>query len=158
MIRYHDREWGRPTQDDRRLFEFLVLEGAQAGLAWETILRKRDGYRKAFAGFDARKVARFTSASIRRLIGDPSIVRHCGKIESAVKNAKAFNEVQTEFGSFAKFLRSRRNASPEELSRDLKSRGFTFVGPTICEAYMQAIGMLDHHEPRCWRYKKRGRP
>ncbi len=158
MIRYHDREWGRKTNDDHRLFEFLILEGAQAGLAWETILRKRDGYRKAFAGFDPDKVAKFTPARIKRLTADPAIVRHRQKISSAVTNARAFNEVRRVFGSFSRYLRRFADATPDDLSRDLRARGFTFVGPTICEAFMQAIGMIDDHEPRCWRYKAKGRP
>ena len=157
-IHYHDTEWGRPTRDENRLFECLVLEGAQAGLSWSTILRKREGYRKAFSGFDAGKVERFTAARIDRLTADASIVRHRGKIESAVKNAKAFNAVRREFGSFAKYLRSRRRITPDELSRDLLARGFTFVGPTICRAFMQAIGMIDDHQPGCFRYKAKSRP
>jgi DNA-3-methyladenine glycosylase I len=157
-LTYHDREWGRPTKDEHRLFESLVLEGAQAGLSWNTILRKRDGYRKAFASFDPAKVARFSTARINALVKDPAIVRHKQKIQSAVANAKAFLVVQTEFGSFARYLKSDAGVSPDALSKDLRSRGFNFVGPTIARAFMQAIGMIDDHEPGCWRYKAKGRP
>jgi DNA-3-methyladenine glycosylase I len=157
-LSYHDREWGRPTNDEHRLFECLVLEGAQAGLSWNTILRKRDGYRKAFADFDPAKVARFTTARIDTLAKNPAIVRHRQKVQSAVANAKAFLAVQTEFGSFAKYLRSDAGASPDALSKDLRLRGFNFVGPTIARAFMQAVGMIDDHQPHCWRYKAKGRP
>jgi DNA-3-methyladenine glycosylase I len=157
-LTYHDREWGRPTRDEHRLFECLVLEGAQAGLSWNTILRKRDGYRKAFADFDPVKVARFSTARVNTLAKNPAIVRHRQKVQSAVANAKAFLAVQKEFGSFARYLKSDAGASPDALSRDLRSRGFNFVGPTICRAFMQAIGMIDDHQPHCWRYKPKGRP
>jgi DNA-3-methyladenine glycosylase I len=157
-LSYHDREWGRPTKDEHRLFECLVLEGAQAGLSWNTILRKRDGYRKAFANFDPVKVARFTTARINTLAKNPAIVRHRQKVQSAVANAKAFLAVQSEFGSFARYLKSSAGASPDALSKDLRSRGFNFVGPTIARAFMQAVGMIDDHQPHCWRYKAKGRP
>ena len=165
-IAYHDAEWGVPVHDDRVLFEFLLLEGAQAGLSWETILRKRAAYRKAFVGFDPRKVARFTPAAIRRLMKDEGIVRNRLKLESSVTNAKAFLAVQKEFGSFdayvwrfvdGKPLVNRGNKVPvktaqsDALSKDLLKRGFKFVGSTICYAYMQAVGMVDDHSPDCFR-------
>jgi DNA-3-methyladenine glycosylase I len=165
MIAYHDKEWGRPQHDDRVLFEFLVLEGAQAGLSWSTILNKRESYRKAFAGFDPAKVARFTPERIARTLQDPGIVRNRAKIESAVKNARAFVRVQGEFGSFDVYVwsfvggkplrRSHRGKIPattpeaEALSKDLLKRGFTFVGPTICYAFMQAVGMVEDHSSNC---------
>ncbi|HLJ84210.1 MAG TPA: DNA-3-methyladenine glycosylase I [Candidatus Eremiobacteraceae bacterium] len=157
-LTYHDREWGRPTRDEHRLFECLVLEGAQAGLSWNTILRKRDGYRTSFANFDPAKVARFNAARIDALSKNPAIVRHRQKVQSAVANAKAFLAIQAEFGSFARYLKSNAGASPDTLSKDLRSRGFNFVGPTIVRAFMQAIGMLDDHQPHCWRYKAKSRP
>jgi DNA-3-methyladenine glycosylase I len=168
-IAYHDKEWGVPVHDDRVLFEFLLLEGAQAGLSWETILRKRDAYRKAFAGFDPRKMARFTPAKVRALMKDERIVRNRLKIESAVTNAKAFLAVQKEFGSFdayvwrfvgGKRIVNRRRgmgavpaktAESDALSKDLLERGFKFVGSTICYAYMQAVGMVDDHLDACFR-------
>jgi DNA-3-methyladenine glycosylase I len=167
-IAYHDAEWGVPVHDDRVLFEFLLLEGAQAGLSWETILRKRDAYRKAFAGFDPRKVARFTPAMVRRLMKDEGIVRNRLKIASAVSNAKAFLAVQKEFGSFDAYVwrfvggKPRVNrgnkvpvktAQSDALSKDLLKRGFKFVGSTICYAYMQAVGMVDDHTDNCFRRK-----
>jgi DNA-3-methyladenine glycosylase I len=163
LIEYHDREWGVPVHDDRKHFEFLVLDGAQAGLSWETILRKRDAYREALERFDPRRVARFTPARIERLLENPGIVRNRLKIEGAVRNAGAFLRVQDEFGGFDPRIRSftggrtARNrfrrlrdlpaTSPESeaMSRDLKSRGFTFVGSRICYAYMQAAGMVNDH-------------
>ena len=169
-IAYHDAEWGVPVHDDRILFEFITLEGAQAGLNWETILKKREAYRKAFAGFDPHKVARFTPAKIERLLLDPGIVRHRQKIASTVTNAKAFLAVQKEFGSFDAYLwtfvggaplQNRRRShqgvpasTPESdaLSRDLKRRGFSFVGTTICYAFMQAVGMVNDHTVDCVRY------
>jgi DNA-3-methyladenine glycosylase I len=172
-IAYHDREWGRPVLDDRRLFEFLVLEGAQAGLSWETILKKRDGYRRAFDGFDPARVARFTPARARRLLGDPAIVRNRLKVESAISNARAFLEVQREFGSFAAYVRRfvggrpivnrprtlrevpARTAESDALSKDLKRRGFRFVGSTICYAFMQAVGLVDDHAADCFRAQRR---
>ena len=172
-IPYHDREWGRPVRDDRILFEFLVLEGAQAGLSWETILKKRDGYRRAFVDFDPVKVARFTPARVQRLLRDPEIVRNRLKIESAVTNARAFLEVQREFGSFSAYVwrfvggkpivsRPRslrdvpaRTAESDALSKDLKKRGFRFVGSTICYAFMQAVGLVDDHAADCFRARRR---
>ena len=177
-IRYHDQEWGVPLHDDRLLFEFLILEGAQAGLSWSTILNKREGYRKAFAGFDPRKVARFGARDVARLMQDAGIVRNRLKIESAISNAKAFLEVQKEFGSFdayvwqfvgGKPLVNRRRslkqvpastAQSDAMSKDLKSRGFRFVGTTICYAHMQATGMVNDHIAGCFRHaeiEKRGK-
>ncbi len=170
-IAYHDVEWGVPVHDDATLFEFLILEGAQAGLSWETILKKRAGYRKAFAGFDPAKVARFTPARAERLMTNPAIVRNRLKIASAVTNAKAFLGVQREFGSFDAYVwrfvggaprvNGRRGtheipARTEEsdaLSRDLLQRGFKFVGSTICYAFMQAVGMVNDHTAECFRYR-----
>ncbi|NQV85502.1 MAG: DNA-3-methyladenine glycosylase I [Woeseiaceae bacterium] len=170
-IEYHDKEWGVPVWNDRVQFEFLILEGAQAGLSWSTILNKRDGYRKAFADFDAKKVARFTDKRVEKLLTDPSIVRNRLKVNSAVSNAKAFLEVQKEFGTFSdyiwgfvggKAIQTNRKAdgdvpatSPESdaLSKDLKRRGFKFVGSTIVYAHMQATGMVNDHVRTCFRYK-----
>jgi DNA-3-methyladenine glycosylase I len=169
-VSYHDQEWGVPCHDDRRLFEFLILEGAQAGLAWITILRKREGYRRAFAGFDPAVVARYGDADVARLLADPGIVRNRLKIAGAITNAGAFLAVQEEFGSFAAYQwhfvgeQPIRNAwtrladIPAEtdisrtLSRDLKARGFKFVGPTIVYAHMQAVGMVDDHLVSCHRH------
>jgi DNA-3-methyladenine glycosylase I len=175
-IAYHDAEWGVPVHDDRRLFEFLILEGAQAGLSWETILRKRPAYRAAFAGFDPAKVSRFTAARRARLLRDPGIVRNRLKIESAVTNARAFLAVQKEFGSFDayvwrtvggepkknRWVRGQRlpATTPESdtLSKDLKKRGFRFVGSTICYAFMQAVGMVNDHAADCaWKSGSRAR-
>ena len=171
-IAYHDAEWGVPVHDDRVLFEFLILEGAQAGLSWSTILNKRAGYRRAFAEFDPARVARFTAADVERLANDPSIVRHRQKIESAVTNARAFLAVQQAHGSFDTYVwqfvggAPRRNAwrapklvpasTPESdaLSKDLAKRGFKFVGSTICYAFMQAVGMVNDHEVGCFRYRE----
>jgi len=173
-IAYHDAEWGVPVHDERKLFEFLILEGAQAGLSWETILRKRDAYRRAFAGFDPAKVARFTAATIRRLMKDDGIVRNRLKIASAVTNAKAFLAVQREYGSFDAYVwrfvggkpmvnRRRRmgdvpakTAESDALSKDLLKRGFKFVGSTICYAYMQAVGLVDDHLDNCFRKREAG--
>jgi len=170
-IAYHDAEWGVPVHDDRVHFEFLLLEGAQAGLSWETILRKREAYRRAFAGFDPAKVARFTPAAIRKLMKDDGIVRNQLKLASAVTNARAFLAVQREFGSFDAYLwrfvggkpivnRHRRlgdvpakSAESDALSKDLLKRGFKFVGSTICYAYMQAVGMVNDHLTSCFRHK-----
>jgi DNA-3-methyladenine glycosylase I len=170
--RYHDDEWGVPAHDDRALFELLTLEGAQAGLSWSTILAKRDGYRRAFAGFDPAAVARFTAADVRRLLSDAGIVRHRGKIEATIANARAFLAVQAEHGSFDRYVwrfvdgRPRRNrwrstrqvpAETEEsraLSRDLRRRGFRFVGPTICYAFMQAAGLVNDHTVDCFRHRE----
>ncbi|MBS1767457.1 MAG: DNA-3-methyladenine glycosylase I [Acidobacteria bacterium] len=169
---YHDDEWGVPEHDDRRLFEFLILEGAQAGLSWITILRKREAYRRAFAGFDPVKVARFTDADLAALLQDEGIVRNRLKIRSARGNAQAFLAVQKEFGSFDAYLwgfvggaprvnRPRSHAevpaeAPEAvaLSKDLKKRGFRFVGPTIMYAYMQSMGLVDDHVQGCWKAAK----
>ena len=170
-IAYHDEEWGVPARDDRVQFEFLILEGAQAGLSWSTILRKREGYRRAFANFDPEKVARFTAARIEKLVRDPSIVRNRLKIESTVSNARAFLAVQDEFGSFSDYIwgfvggkpiqnRWKRDSdmpatSPESdaLSKDLKKRGFRFVGSTIVYAHMQATGLVNDHVTGCFRHK-----
>lgn len=172
MIAYHDEEWGVPVHDDRLLFEFLVLEGAQAGLSWSTILRKREAYRRAFAGFDPSKVARFDEKRIERLLQDPGIVRNRLKVQAAVTNARAMLEVQREFGSFDAYIwqfvggKPRRNRwrtlaeipaqTPEAtaMSTDLKRRGFRFVGPTICYAFMQAVGMVNDHLVSCFRYRE----
>jgi DNA-3-methyladenine glycosylase I len=166
-IQYHDEEWGVPVHEDRTLFEFLTLEGAQAGLSWETILRKRARYRTVFAGFDPVRVARFTAARIKQIMADPGIVRNRLKVESTVSNARAFLAVQREFGSFDKYVwrfvdgapidGKRRSfsavpaATPRAtaLSKDLKKRGFRFVGPTICYAFMQAVGMVNDHLLSC---------
>ena len=170
-IAYHDKEWGVPVKDDRTQFEFLVLEGAQAGLSWSTILNKRDGYRKNFADFDPQKVARFTKRRVEKILGDPSVVRNRLKVESAVSNAKAFLDVQQEFGSFSKYIwgfvdgtprqnRFRRmsdvpatSAESDALSKDLKKRGFRFVGSTIMYAHMQATGLVNDHVNSCFRQK-----
>ncbi|HEU4926351.1 MAG TPA: DNA-3-methyladenine glycosylase I [Vicinamibacterales bacterium] len=172
MLEYHDREWGVPVHDDRTHFEFLVLEGAQAGLSWAIVLRKREAYRRAFSGFDPHKVARYTEKRIQSLVADPCIVRNRMKIEAAVKNARAFLAVQEEFGSFdaycwrfvgGKPLVNRRKAtrdipatSPESdaFSKDLKRRGFGFVGSTIIYAHMQAVGMVNDHLVECFRYRQ----
>ncbi len=171
-ILYHDREWGVPQHDDRVLFEFLVLEGAQAGLSWDTILRKRGNYRAAFDNFDAKKISRYNQRKMDSLMRDSGIVRNRLKILSVVKNARAFLKVQAEFGSFDRYLwqfvggKPRVNAwktlkqvpsrTPESdaMSKDLKKRGFTFVGSTICYAFMQAIGMVNDHLVTCFRYRE----
>ena len=171
-IEYHDREWGVPVYDDRVQFEFLILEGAQAGLSWSTILNKREGYRKAFAEFDPEKVARFTKRRVEKLLGNPAIVRNRLKVESTVSNAKAFLKVQDEFGSFSDYIwgfvdgRPIRNrfekdgdvpaTSPESdaLSKDLKKRGFRFVGSTIVYAHMQATGLVNDHIVACFRHRQ----
>jgi DNA-3-methyladenine glycosylase I len=146
-IAYHDKEWGVPVHDDRVLFEFLILEGAQAGLSWETILQKRENYRTAFARFDPKKVARFKG--IGKLMRNPGIVRNRLKIESTVTNAKAFLAVQREFGSFDAYIW--RFDDAKAMSKDLSKRGFRFVGPTICYAFMQAVGIVNDHEKGCFR-------
>ncbi len=169
-IRYHDTEWGVPVRDDRKLFEFLILEGAQAGLSWLTVLKKRGNYRKAFDRFDPEKVARYGDAKMARLLADPGIIRNRQKIAAAVKNAGAFLRVQEAFGSFSRYmwrftdgrpLQNRwhrdedipaRSAESEAMSRDLKQRGFSFVGPTICYAHMQAVGMVNDHLVDCFRH------
>ena len=170
-IRYHDEEWGVPVWDDRTQFEFLILEGAQAGLSWSTILNKREGYRKNFADFDPEKVARFTEKRIDKILQDPGIVRNKLKVHSAVTNAKAFLKVQEEFDGFCNYIwdfvggkpiqnRFRKmldmpatSAQSDALSKDLKKRGFKFVGSTIVYAHMQATGMVNDHETSCFRYK-----
>lgn len=169
-IAYHDAEWGVPVRDDSRLFEMITLEGAQAGLSWITILRKRQGYRAAFANFDPHKVARFDERDVARLVADASIVRHRGKIESTIKNAQGVVDVQKELGSFSSLVwrfvgdapvRNRRASSrdvpastPESdaMSKELKRRGFSFVGSTICYAFMQACGLVNDHTADCYRH------
>lgn len=171
-ISYHDEEWGVPVHDDRLLFEFLILEGAQAGLSWITILRKREAYRRAFCGFDPAVVAGFDEEKIAALLGDAGIVRNRLKIRAAVTNARAFLAVQREFGSFDSYIWGFVGGSPirnnwsnlqelpastqqsDAMSRDLKRRGFTFVGSTICYAFMQAVGMVDDHTSDCFRRQK----
>ncbi|HEY2954382.1 MAG TPA: DNA-3-methyladenine glycosylase I [Candidatus Eisenbacteria bacterium] len=172
MIEYHDREWGVPVHDDRKQFEFLVLEGAQAGLSWRTVLHKREAFRAAFAGFDPSKVARFGARDVRRLIGDAGIIRNRLKIESAIRNARAFLKVVEEFGSFDAYVwgfvggkprvnrwRTLREIPPrtresDALSKDLKQREFTFVGSTIVYAHMQATGLVNDHVVACSRWKE----
>ena len=169
-IKYHDEEWGVPIYDDQKLFEFLILEGAQAGLSWLTILKRRDGYKKAFANFAAEKVARYDKRKIASLLKDPGIIRNKLKVESAVSNAKAFLKIQKEFGSFSKYqwrfvdgkpiinIRKTLKAIPptskvsDAFSKDLKARGFKFVGSTIIYAHMQAVGMVNDHLKSCFRF------
>ncbi|MGH7323356.1 MAG: DNA-3-methyladenine glycosylase I [Candidatus Rokuibacteriota bacterium] len=171
-LRYHDDEWGVPEHDDRALFELLILEGAQAGLSWSTILRKREAYRRAFVGFAPEAVAAFTAADVRRLLGDNGIVRNRAKVEATIANARAVLEVQREHGSLDRYLwrfvngrpvqnrwRSLREVPAETalsraMSRDLRSRGFRFVGPTICYAFMQATGMINDHTVDCFRWSE----
>jgi DNA-3-methyladenine glycosylase I len=155
LLSYHDKEWGTPRHDERTLFEFLVLEGAQAGLSWETILRKRAAYRKAFSRFAPKTVARYGARDVARLMADAGIVRNRAKITSAITNAKAFLAVAEEHGSFDAYVW--RFNDPAQLSRDLRKRGFRFVGPTICESFMEAVGLLDHHERGCFRRSARPR-
>jgi DNA-3-methyladenine glycosylase I len=171
---YHDEEWGMPVHDDRKMFEMLILEGFQAGLSWITILRKRENFRKAFKNFDARKVARFGKTDVTRLMKDAGIIRNRLKIEGAITNARCFLQVQKEFGSFDQYIwqftgnqtlrhpkgvtrKTMRPTSPESdaLSKDLKQRGFKFVGSTVCYAHMQATGMVDDHVIDCFRYRER---
>jgi DNA-3-methyladenine glycosylase I len=170
-IRYHDEEWGVPIHDDRKLFEFLVLEGAQAGLSWDTILQKRENYRAAFDGFEPEKVARYDARKMRRLLGDPGIVRNRLKIASAVQNARAFLKIRDQAGSFDRYIwqftdghprvnrwKSLRQVPPrtaqsDAMSKDLRKRGFNFVGTTICYAFMQAVGMVNDHVVDCFRYR-----
>jgi DNA-3-methyladenine glycosylase I len=172
MIAYHDEEWGVPLHDDRALFEFLILDGAQAGLSWETVLKKRDHYRRAFDGFDAAKIARYDAKKIERLLADPGIIRNRLKIAAAVSNAKAFLEVRRELGSFDRFVwqfiggkpKQNRFRAPKDIpaftsesdamSRELKRRGFSFVGSTICYAFMQAAGMVNDHLVGCYRWRE----
>jgi DNA-3-methyladenine glycosylase I len=167
MIAYHDSEWGVPVHDDTRLFEFLILEGAQAGLSWETILNKRANYRKSFDKFSARKIARYDARKVRELMANSGIVRNRLKIASTVGNAQAFLTVQKEFGSFDRYIWSfapqprakrpaqrplSRSEESDAMSKDLKKRGFRFVGSTICYAFMQAVGMVNDHARDCFRY------
>ena len=154
-IAYHDKEWGVPVRNDRRLFECLVLEGAQAGLSWDTILAKRQNYRRAFDGFDFNKVARYGARERRRLLADAGIVRHAGKIEAAIANARGVLELRREHGSFSKYLRTFDD--PAALSKDLKKRGFRFVGPTTLYAFMQAVGMVNDHDENCFRRRELAR-
>lgn len=173
---YHDDEWGVPLHDDRRLFELLILEGAQAGLNWLTILRKREHYRAAFDAFDPERIARYDAAQVARLLADPGIVRNRLKIQAAIRNAQGYLAVQQQFGGFSAFLwryvdgQPRQNAWPtlaevpvrtseaEAMSRDLKRLGFTFVGPTICYAFMQAVGMVNDHTISCFRHRELSSP
>ncbi len=170
-LEYHDTEWGVPQHDDRHLFEMLILEGAQAGLSWETVLNKRARYRSVFAGFDPRRVARFDRAKVRQLMADPGIIRNRLKIESSITNAKAFLAVQAELGSFDSYLWSFVDGRPlvnttgkvpastalsDAISRDLKKRGFRFVGSTIIYAYMQAVGVVNDHLTTCFRFRQVG--
>jgi DNA-3-methyladenine glycosylase I len=173
-IRYHDEEWGLPQHDDRILFEFLLLEGAQAGLSWDTILQKRENYRAALDGFDPLRIARYDRRKVQSLLRNPGIVRNRLKIASTIRNAKAFLDVQKEFGSFDRYIwqftggknlpNKRRPSDPlpartpesDAMSKDLKKRGFNFVGSTICYAFMQAVGMVNDHQLRCFRYAQVG--
>ena len=184
MVAYHDSEWGKPVHDDRVLFEFLLLEGAQAGLTWQTVLTRRENYRRAFSGFDPKKVVRYGAKDVKRLLADAGIIRNRLKVASAIKNAKQFLEIQKEFGSFDRYIwqfvggpsprrsPARRGeggksidhkintmkdipamtAESDAMSKDLRSRGFSFVGSTICYAFMQAVGMVNDHEMSCFRY------
>jgi len=170
MIQYHDEEWGVPVHDDRRLFEFLALEGAQAGLTWQTVLNKRENYRKAFHGFDPTRIARYNNRDVQRLLGDAGIIRNRLKIEATITNAKQFLTTRKEFGSFNRYIwgfvggkqirhkfgsLSQIPATTKEsdaLSKELRGRGFRFVGPTICYAFMQAVGMVNDHTTKCFRY------
>ncbi len=171
-LSYHDKEWGRPEHDDRKLFEFLILEGAQAGLSWVTILKRRQGYVRAFSNFDVNKVAKYNQKQVTKLLKDESIIRNRLKINSAINNANQFLKVQQEFGTFDKYIWSFVDNKPiknkfkklsdlpaytlisKNMSKDLKKRGFNFVGPTICYALMQAIGMVNDHTSGCFRYRK----
>jgi DNA-3-methyladenine glycosylase I len=171
-IAYHDLEWGVPVHDDIKLFEFLILEGAQAGLSWEIILNKRDGYRMAFSGFDPIKVAKYDERKVEQLVGDARIIRNRLKIRAAIQNAKSFLAVREEFGSFDRYIWCFVNGAPRKrkraqsvpaftvesdaMSKDLRQRGFKFVGSTICYAFMQAVGMVNDHNPSCFRYREIG--
>lgn len=174
-VKYHDEEWGVPLHDDAKLFEFIILEGAQAGLSWDTILRKRENYRRAFDGFDVQKIARYTEKKIEKLLRDEGIIRNRLKVGSAVTNAKAFLAVQKEFGSFGKYIWDFIGGKPitnkwketsqipatsdvsDAISKDMKARGFKFVGSTIVYAHMQATGMVNDHLVSCFRYKECGK-
>ena len=174
-IRYHDEEWGVPSHDDQHLFEMIVLEGAQAGLSWDTILRKRENYRRAFSNFEIDKVARFDGNKVKRLLADAGIVRNRLKIASAIQNARAVKQIQKEFGSFERFLWQfappprkqplaslkevpARTADSDRLSKELQKRGLRFVGSTICYAFMQAVGMVNDHLEECFRYAEINSP
>lgn len=170
MIKYHDVEWGTPVHDDRKLFEFLILEGAQAGLSWSIVLKKRKNYRKAFDNFDPKKIAKYTKKDIKRLLADSGIIRNRLKITATINNAKKFLDVQKEFGSFDKYIWQfvnykmirkafqtlselpARTKESDAMSKDLRKRGFKFIGPTICYAFMQAVGMVNDHTTDCFRY------
>jgi DNA-3-methyladenine glycosylase I len=170
MVEYHDKEWGVPVHDDRTLFEFLVLEGAQAGLSWQTVLNKRENYRKAFHAFEPVKIARYNNKDVQRLLRDPGIIRNRLKIQATINNAKQTLDMQREFGSFDKFIWrfvggtqikhrfASLNGIPattkesDAMSKDLRKRGLRFVGPTICYAFMQAVGMVNDHTTKCFRY------
>ena len=172
MLKYHDREWGVPVHNDRKLFEFLILEGAQAGLSWNTILDRRQNYRRAFDNFDTHKIEKYTKRDINRLLKDKGIIRNRLKVEATIENAQRLIEVQKEFGSFDKHIWQFVGGKPiknkfkkisdlptqtkesEAMSRDLKKRGFRFVGPTICYAFMQAVGMVNDHTMDCFRYRE----
>ena len=172
MIEYHDKEWAVPVRDDRKLFEMLILEGAQAGLSWATILKRRKTYRKAFDNFNVKKISEYNSKDIKRLLNDKGIIRNKLKVTATILNAKKFLEIQKEFGSFNKYIWKFVNHNPiqnkfkklkeipantkesDEMSKDLKERGFKFVGTTICYAFMQAVGMTNDHVVDCFRYKK----
>lgn len=171
-VRYHDTEWGVPVHDDRILFEFLILEGAQAGLSWLTILKKREHYRKVFDGFDAKKIAKYDAKKVARLLADVGIVRNRLKVLATIQNAKAFLAIQKEFGSFDTYIWKFVGGAPKQnrwrahkdipartkesdaMSKDLRARGFTFVGPTICYAFMQAVGMVNDHTTDCFCYNR----
>jgi DNA-3-methyladenine glycosylase I len=171
-IAYHDEEWGVPVRDDRLLFEFLTLEGAQAGLSWTTILKKRDNYRRAFANFDVQRVATFDKRAVQKLLKDSGIVRNRLKVESTITNARKILEIRKEFGTFSAYVwqlvggapmqNARRSlkeippqtAESQRMSKDMRKRGFAFVGPTTCYAFMQAVGMVNDHEVGCFRYKQ----
>ena len=172
MVNYHDTEWGVPVHDDKKLFEFLILEGAQAGLTWQTVLNKRENYRKALSGFDPAKIARYGNKDVKRLLGNPGIIRNRLKVAAAILNAKKFLEIQKEFGSFDKYIWQFVDFTPiknkfkslseippttkesDTMSKDLLKRGFKFVGPTICYAFMEAVGMANDHAIDCFRYSK----
>jgi DNA-3-methyladenine glycosylase I len=155
LTAYHDREWGVPVHDDATLFEFITLEGAQAGLSWETVLRKRERYRTVFAGFDLARVARFSPARIEKILRDPGVIRHRGKLESTVSNARAILAIAREFGSFDAYVWAFAAGGPQAakaMSADMRKRGLRFVGPTIAYAFMQAVGLVNDHEPGCFRH------
>lgn len=170
MVKYHDEEWGVPVHNDAKLFEFLILEGAQAGLSWQTILNRRETYRKAFHGFDAAKIAKYNAKDVKRLLADPGIIRNRLKVNATIGNAKAFLAIQKQFGSFSDYIWSFVNGKTidhkvrsmsgipvttkesDAMSKDLLKHGFKFVGSTICYAFMQAVGMVNDHELKCFRY------